>query len=80
MARTLSTSLAAAALWLLLAGAGSASAAPPEVQVRGPYCLPTGCPGTPRSALGSGAGFATAAATAFLLTRRRSSDARRRLD
>jgi hypothetical protein len=72
----LTVSLAAAGLWLLLAAGGSASAAPPEVQVRGPYCLPTGCPGTPRSALGSGAGFATAAATAFLLARRSAPQAR----
>jgi hypothetical protein len=48
-----------------------ASAEPPAPRIHGPYCSPVGCPGASGSALGSGAGFATAAATALLLARRR---------
>jgi hypothetical protein len=55
----------------LFAGAERAGAAPPEVRIHGAYCPPVGCPAAPDSALGSGAGFATAAATALLIGRRR---------
>ncbi len=64
--------LATAGLLALLGAAGPAAAAPPETVIRGPYCPPAGCPGLPRSGLGSAAGFATAAATVLLLSRRRS--------
>jgi hypothetical protein len=66
----------ASAGFLTLLGAGfPASAAPPEVQVQGPYCTPAGCPGAPRSALGTAGGFALTGAAALLLARRRDSKA-----
>ncbi|MDJ0848052.1 MAG: hypothetical protein QNK04_06735 [Myxococcota bacterium] len=63
--------LATAALLLGLLGPAWATAAPPAVSVRGPYCPPAGCAGAAGSPLGSAAGFATAAGVALLLARRR---------
>ncbi|MDJ0853482.1 MAG: hypothetical protein QNK04_34380 [Myxococcota bacterium] len=62
--------LVCAALWIGLLGPGGAAAAPPEPTIRGPYCPPAGCAGPPGSSLGSAAGFATAAGTVLLLSRR----------
>lgn len=62
--------LVAAALLGSALLAEAAPAAPPEPRVHGPACPPTGCPAAPTSPLSSAAGFATAAATVLLLSRR----------
>ncbi len=68
----LTTALAALLGSLALLGAAESRAALPEPTFRGPACPPAGCPAPSGSALGSAAGFATAAATVLLLARRRS--------
>jgi hypothetical protein len=68
--------LAFCALCFALAGA-AAAAEPGAPRPHGASCGPLFCAPAPRSALGTAAGFATAAATALALARRESSRRRR---